>query len=64
MKRPRRFSTIRRRSSLAQRGLASFEAVMTMAIVLPLAGGLFLLGLKACKTLYQVIAGLVGWPYL
>ena len=47
-----------------RRGLAQMEAVMTTAVVLPLAVALFFMGLKACQYFYQIMSALVSWPYL
>ena len=49
---------------MRRRGTVSLEVVMTTAIMLPLAGILFFLGLEMCQTLYQAIGALVGWPFL
>jgi len=45
-------------------GMANLEVVMTMAIMLPIAGALFFLGVKMCATIYQAIGALVAWPFL
>jgi len=37
---------------------------MTAAVMLPVAGALFFLGIKMCATLYQAIGALVAWPFL
>jgi hypothetical protein len=44
--------------------MASLEVVMTMAVMVPLAGAMLFLGIKMCAMLYQVIGTLVGWPYV
>ena len=49
---------------IVHRGLASLEVVMTTAVMLPVAGALFFLGIKMCATLYQAIGALVAWPFL
>jgi hypothetical protein len=48
----------------SRRGLASLEAVMATAIVIPIVAFLFYSGLRACKNLTRVIEELVGWPFL
>jgi hypothetical protein len=52
---------IRRR---LRRGMASMEAVLAAGIGVPAAVFLLYLGWRMCKFLYQVIAAVVGWPYL
>lgn len=47
-----------------RRGTVSLEVVMTTAIMLPLAGILFFLGLDMLKALYQAIGTMVSWPFL
>jgi len=54
----------RREAAGAHRGMASLEVVMTVAVMLPIAGALLLLGIQMCKTLYQAIGTLVSWPFL
>ena len=54
----------RLRRNLKRSGMASLEVVMTIAVMLPIAGALFFLGVKMCATIYQAIAGLVSWPFL
>lgn len=54
-----------RKSRTARRGgMMSLEVVMTMAIMIPVAGALLLLGVKMCALLYQCIGALVAWPFL
>ena len=48
----------------ARRGMMSLEVVMTIAVMLPIAGALLFLGIKMCATLYQAIGALVSWPFL
>jgi hypothetical protein len=54
----------RRREKLLRRGMASMEVVMTIAVMLPVAGALLFLGIKMCALLYQCIGALVSWPFL
>jgi hypothetical protein len=44
--------------------MASLEVVMTIAVMLPVAGILFFLGIKLCAAIYQTIGTLVSWPFL
>jgi hypothetical protein len=44
--------------------MANLEVVMTIAVMLPIAGALLFLGIKMCATLYQAIGALVCWPFL
>jgi hypothetical protein len=44
--------------------MANLEVVMTMAVMLPIAGALFFLGVKMCATIYQALGALVAWPFL
>lgn len=53
-----------RRRVARRRGMMSLEVVMTIAVMLPVAGALLFLGIKICATLYQAIGGLVSWPFL
>lgn len=53
------------RSKLRQRsGMATLEVVMTIAVMLPVAGALLFTGIKICAALYQTIGTLVSWPFL
>ena len=45
-------------------GLASLEVVMTTAVMLPIAAAILFLGIKMAAIVYQVIGGLVAWPFL
>jgi hypothetical protein len=47
-----------------RRGLASLEVVMTTAVMLPIAAAILFLGIKLAAIAYQVLGGLVGWPFL
>jgi hypothetical protein len=40
------------------------EAVLATGITLPLLALLLHVGFVACRHYFQVVAGLVGWPYL
>ena len=51
-------------SSARRRGMASLEVVMTIAVMLPVAGFLFFVGIKLCAAIYQTIGTLVSWPFL
>ncbi len=53
-----------RRIRRARRGMMSLEVVMTIAVMLPVAGLLLILGAKMCGILYQAIGALVAWPFL
>jgi hypothetical protein len=53
-----------RRRVVRRRGMANLEVVMTIAVMLPIAGALLFLGIKMCATLYQAIGALVCWPFL
>jgi hypothetical protein len=52
------------RSIDRRRGMASLEVVMTIAVMLPVAGFLFFVGIKLCAAIYQMIGALVMWPFL
>jgi hypothetical protein len=54
----------RRAGSHRRRGLASLEVVLTTAVMLPIAAALLFLGIKMAAIVYQVIGGLVAWPFL
>jgi hypothetical protein len=53
-----------RRKHAQRGGMASIEVVMTIAVMLPVAGALLFLGVKMCSAVYQAINGLVSWPFL
>ncbi len=55
---------VRRRSVARRQGMMSLEVVMTIAVMLPVAGALLFLGIKMCATIYQAIGALVSWPFL
>ena len=59
----RRF-TQQNRSGILRRGTASIEVVASAAVMLPVAGGLFFLGLRMSAEVYQAIGALVAWPFL
>ncbi len=42
----------------------SIEVAATIAVMVPVAGALFFLGIKICASLYQAIGVLVSWPFL
>ena len=44
--------------------MMSIEVVATIAVMVPIAGALFFLGIKMCATLNQAIGALVSWPFL
>jgi hypothetical protein len=44
--------------------MANLEVVMTIAVMLPIAGAMLFLGVKILTTLYQCIGALVSWPFL
>jgi len=54
----------RKRRDTRRGGMMSLEVVMTMAIMIPVAGALLILGVKMCALLYQCINTLVSWPFL
>jgi hypothetical protein len=54
----------RTRRGDGRRGLASLEVVMTTAVMLPIAAAILFLGIKLAAIAYQVLGGLVGWPFL
>ena len=45
-------------------GMMNLEVVMTIGIMVPIAGALFFLGIKMCAAAYQAISALVSWPFL
>jgi hypothetical protein len=47
-----------------RRAMANLEVVMTIAVMLPIAGAMLFLGVKMLTTLYQCIGALVSWPFL
>lgn len=53
-----------RRVCATRRAMANLEVVMTIAVMLPIAGAMLFLGVKILTTLYQCIGALVCWPFL
>ena len=51
-------------TQLPRRGMASLEVVMTIAVMLPIAGALCFWESRCVPSLYQVIGALVAWPFL
>ena len=45
-------------------GMVSIEVAATIAVMVPIAGALFFLGIKICASLYQAIGAMVCWPFL
>jgi len=45
------------------KGIASLEAVMVAAVLVPLAFAIFMLAMKATVFVYEVVATLLEWPY-
>ena len=65
MKKPL-FNSARQTLARARRsryGLSAIEVVMSTAVLVPLAGLLFFLGIDMSKYIYGLISTLVGWPY-
>lgn len=46
-----------------RRGMASLEVVLATGVTFPVVGGMFYLGVRACRNLFHVIGNLVGWPF-
>lgn len=47
-----------------RRGSAAVELVMATAVMVPVAGALFFLGIRISATLFQVTSATVGWSFL
>lgn len=60
----RTYRSIGVKGRIRRGGMANLEAVLATAVMLPVAGALFFLGIKICAALYQAIGTLVGWPFL
>ncbi|MEQ8789198.1 MAG: hypothetical protein RIC55_22990 [Pirellulaceae bacterium] len=45
-------------------GAVELEAVLITAVTFPLAVALYYLAMRGFTYLYEMIAALVGWPYL
>lgn len=54
----------RRKSKGLRTGMMSLEVVMTIGIMVPVAGILFFLGIKMCAAAFQAIDAMVSWPFL
>jgi hypothetical protein len=54
----------RRNQSRRRQGLMSLEVVMTIGIMVPVAGILFFVGIKMCAAAYEAISAMVSWPFL
>ncbi len=52
------------RKRFRRRGMMSLEVVMTIGVMVPVAGALFFLGIKMCAAAYEAISALVSWPFL
>lgn len=46
-----------------RRGVAEFEALLTLGVMFPLALALYGLGMRAMVSIHNMISALVGWPY-
>ena len=55
--------TLQRRT-VHRRGSAAIEVVMATAIMVPVAGALFFLGIRIAAELFQVTSATVGWSFL
>jgi hypothetical protein len=53
-----------RRKRPGRSGMMSLEVVMTIGVMVPIAGALYFLGMKMCAAAYQAISALVSWPFL
>lgn len=53
-----------RRSRSARRAMANLEVVMSIAVMLPIAGAMLFLGVRMLTALYQIIGAVVSWPFL
>lgn len=49
---------------LRRRGMMNLEVVMTIGVMVPIAGALLFLGIKMCAAAYGAISALVSWPFL
>lgn len=54
----------RNRKCRSRTGMMSLEVVMTIGVMVPIAGALFFLGIKMCAAAYEAISALVSWPFL
>ena len=52
------------RSRNTRQGVASLEAILTLAVTLSIAMGMLVMGAIACRHLYHVLSVMVGSPYL
>lgn len=48
----------------SRRGLASIEVVIVTGLAFPASAYLLVLGFRACRNLYHVVATLVDWPLM
>ena len=53
-----------RRQSAHRRGSAAIEVVMATAVMVPVVGALFFLGIRIAAELFQVTSATVGWSFL
>jgi hypothetical protein len=53
-----------RRTALLRRGMMSLEVVLSIGIMVPVAGALLFLGIKMCAAVYEAISATVSWPFL
>jgi hypothetical protein len=44
--------------------MANLEVVMSIAVMLPIAGAMLFLGVRMLTALYQIIGAVVSWPFL
>lgn len=47
-----------------RRGIASYEAMMTAAVVVPVVFLFYSLTVFVCSYVYELMASLLGWPFL
>jgi hypothetical protein len=52
------------RGRRTRRAMANLEVVMSIAVMLPIAGAMLYLGINILTKLYQCIGTIVTWPFL
>ena len=60
MRKPSQFGTVRNR----RRGSATLDYVLVLGVILPLAAFLFRIGPKVICLAYEMVCGIVSWPFM
>ena len=56
--------TRRQNRRAGRRGLASLDYILVLGVILPLAAFILWIGPRIMDSVYQMICGLIAWPFM